>query len=328
MRSRGAAVCLAVALSLCVAPHGARAQDGPSSADEQAAALKREGDARMHEMHYREALEAYDQAYRVSPTPAILYNRARALQLLGEYPDALDALEEFERVAPAELKARVPDLEGLLEEVRSGVSTLVVHANVDGAQVIVRRKLEGATPLPALRLRVGSASVEVTAPHYRAFSREVELPSGGVTTIEATLEKEEQPAAKEVVPPLAPRESIAPPTPPRTTVKIAEVEASPLKPVGYVTASLAVANIATGAVFGALAMAKKSDVDAHCPQDACDPSGRTALNEGRTFATAATVTVITGAVLVAASAILFFVASRRAVHNAASDVRLPLEATF
>src|SRR5450631_1189811 len=81
----------------------------PAAADG-ASELKRSGDAAMHAAHYEDALEAYDAAYAVEPDPAILYNRARALQGLGNYPEALASIESFEKLAPAALKQRVPKL--------------------------------------------------------------------------------------------------------------------------------------------------------------------------------------------------------------------------
>src|SRR5882762_5860364 len=73
-----------------------------------AKALKAEGDAAMDRLDFQQALDKYNQAYDKSHDPAILYNRARALQSLNRMPEALDELERFEREAPPDLKTKVP----------------------------------------------------------------------------------------------------------------------------------------------------------------------------------------------------------------------------
>jgi hypothetical protein len=155
-----------------------------------AAGLKQLGDDAMHAMHFREALQAYDAAYALKPDAAILYNRARALEGLGEYPGALDALMQFERDAPDAMKARVPKLVELEADLRGRVATLAVHCPIPGATVLLRHKVEGSTPLPwSIRTASGPAVLEVQAAGYLPFRQTMDLPGGRETTIEAPLEK-------------------------------------------------------------------------------------------------------------------------------------------
>src|SRR5437762_13513187 len=76
--------------------------------------LKHKGDALLVERRYDQALDAYDKAFALSPNPAIHFNRARALQFLARFPEALSALERFEQESTPDLRAKVPGLAELL----------------------------------------------------------------------------------------------------------------------------------------------------------------------------------------------------------------------
>jgi hypothetical protein len=168
----------------------ALAQTTEPSADDRARAaeLKRTGDAAIDSMHYREAVEAYAQAYGLVKDPALLYNRGRALQALGDFPGALEALEGFDATAGAPLKSRVPKLGELIAEVRGKVATLAMTCNVAGARVLLRDTVVATTPLkgPA-RFNAGAATLEVTAEGYLPYRRNVQLPPGGTLELEVTL---------------------------------------------------------------------------------------------------------------------------------------------
>jgi hypothetical protein len=168
--------------------HVARAAD-PSAEDRaRAAELKRRGDTAIDSMRYGEAVDAYTQAYAITQDPALLYNRARALQALGDFPGALEGLEGFANAASPELKARVPKLTDLLAEVRAHVASLVLTCNVAGARVLLRNQVVGTTPLQGpLRTTAGAASLEVTAEGYLPYAKSLDLPPGGELDLEVSL---------------------------------------------------------------------------------------------------------------------------------------------
>jgi hypothetical protein len=186
-------IALVLVLGLLVTATAAAQEPKPadSSAAAQAADLKKRGDELMVSLQYRDALDAYLRAYELSADPALLYNRARAHQALTEYPEALDLLERFAQTAPADLKARVPFLDDLLTDIRARVASVEVKANVPGARVFVRDKVEGTLPVTQpLRVRAGAAKIEVRADGYMPFVKQVELAGGKTTTIDARLVKE------------------------------------------------------------------------------------------------------------------------------------------
>jgi hypothetical protein len=159
-----------------------------ASDKERAAELKKKGDAAMVSLRYDEAIEAYTKAHEITGDPALLYNRGRALQGLGNFPEALEQLEAFKSQASASLKARVPALESLITEVREKIATVLVTSNAKGARILVRSKVVGTTPLGGqIRLNAGEALIEVEAEGYLPFKKTVDLPGGGEIEIEAKL---------------------------------------------------------------------------------------------------------------------------------------------
>ncbi|MBM4363763.1 MAG: PEGA domain-containing protein, partial [Deltaproteobacteria bacterium] len=165
---------------------GVPASEGRAS--EQAAALKAEGDRAMQSLRYADALEAYRGAAKLAPSPALRYNEGRALQALGRYPEALDALRAFALEAPAELRAKVPGLDALLADLQARVGTLELLTAPPGAVVVVRGAVVGRTPLARpIALNSGPAVVEITLAGYAPFRSEVTLRGGGALRLPVEL---------------------------------------------------------------------------------------------------------------------------------------------
>ena len=163
-------------------------EPAPTGEQVKAAELKKQGDAAMFDLRYDDALSFYQQAYALDPNPALLYNQSRAHQARGRYPEALAMIERFSAEAPDELKARVPRLAELTEELRDKTSMLAVTCNVDGAKVVVRDVKLGATPLSPTRVNAGKATIRVSAEDHVPVIKNVVLPGGGVLSLPIELE--------------------------------------------------------------------------------------------------------------------------------------------
>ncbi|CAN5255154.1 hypothetical protein BH09MYX1_BH09MYX1_51760 [soil metagenome] len=274
-------------LGVALATPRASAQS-PTESPPNAVELKKHGDDLVHDLHYREALAAYDAAYAMSHDPAILYNRGRAYDALGETPQALDELELFARTAPPDLRAKVPKLDELLAATRARVATVVIHCSVDGATLFVRSHREGTTPLAGpLRFRTGAALVEAQASGYKPFRTQLDLTAGAPLVIEIKLETD-----------------AAPLSPPHEN-RVVATGSSGWKWGAYSAGALGVVGVASGVTFGILAIARQISADAGCPEKACNPAGSHLIAEARTFATLSTVSLIVGGVGIAASALFF-----------------------
>jgi hypothetical protein len=107
---------------------------------------------------------------------------------MGEYPDALDKLERFERDASPSLRNKVPGLHDLMTDLKGRIATLVVTTNVPGARLVLREKNVGPIQKELkLRTRTGTASIEVSADGYVTFKKDVELTSGTPIKVDAQL---------------------------------------------------------------------------------------------------------------------------------------------
>jgi len=156
-------------------------------ADDEAAKAKARGDSLMLAGQPAEALSAYAESYALRKDPALLFNRGRAYEALGDYPAALEQLEAFEKDATPELRARVPGLPKLLGDIRRRVSTVTILCDVDGAQVRVRDRSVGTTPLTTLRLAAGAAVLEISKEGFFSQTRTLDLPGGGLAQVDVKL---------------------------------------------------------------------------------------------------------------------------------------------
>jgi hypothetical protein len=273
-----------VLVATCLAPCIAFA-DEPTAAD-----LKKQGDDAAHAFHFHEALDLYDRSYALSHDPAILYNRARANQALGNYPTALDDIEEFVRIAPDDLKRRVPLLADLVADIRDHVGLLVVTSTVQGAKVKVQGKVAGATPMPGpVKVGVGTVTVDVEAPGYLPLHRDVSVAGGKMTTLDATLVSETAAHAGQE-------------TPAKTDVP------GSWRAGTYIVGAVGLASLGVGVTFGGLAAMRQSDANAQCPGKVCNPSGWADISDARTFATVSNITLIAGGLLAVGAVVMWLVA--------------------
>jgi len=159
-----------------------------------AAELKHDADASFDAGRYAEAAEGYARAYELKPDPTLLYNQARALEAMGEYPDALERLERFGSTAPPDLRAKVPALESLTEDLRARITSITVHTNAPGARLLVRgRDFGEVTESTPVRVRAGNATLRVVAEGYRDEERTVDLRGGTIYDLRVTMARREGP---------------------------------------------------------------------------------------------------------------------------------------
>jgi hypothetical protein len=192
LRRAGTWLSVCVVLLALLSGRTALAQGhGAASGSQQAQIehLKAAADDAMDNLRYAEALDGYQKAYALSHDPRFLYNMGRTLGALGRYPEAVDRLERFRIDAPAELRAKIPQLEQIIADFKKHVATLSVRSNVQGARVLVRDKAVGSTPVAELKLNAGHAVVEVSADDYETQKKEVDLPDGGALDLSFDLVK-------------------------------------------------------------------------------------------------------------------------------------------
>jgi hypothetical protein len=174
---------LPVALHLA-APASVRAQSPKGKKPDAAASdkndpvrkLKQQGEEAMLSLRYRDALTSYEEAYKITQEPGLLYNMARAYQGLEQYPEALRFLERFRTEAPDTLRERVPQLDEMIKETQQRVATLTLVVEPSGARVRLRGVDVGKAPVAApLRVRSGAAVLEVDLDGFLPHREELTL---------------------------------------------------------------------------------------------------------------------------------------------------------
>jgi hypothetical protein len=174
---------LAVALAVLAYAPAAAADEANDPAS-----VKASADAMMDSRRYAEAAHLYGRLYELSADPVALYNEGRALEALGEYPEAVERLERFRDVAPPALRSKTKGLDDHIEDLRSRVATLVVVTSVRGARLLVRGKDAGAIEgTLETRVRAGTATIEVTAAGYEPYKRELDLRAKSTERIDVEL---------------------------------------------------------------------------------------------------------------------------------------------
>jgi hypothetical protein len=86
------------------------------------------------------------------------------------------------------VRARVPGLRDLIQDLEGRIATIVVRANVPGARLVVRQKTMGEIDGERnVKVRAGSTPIEITADGYEPFRRELEISAGATVTVDAVL---------------------------------------------------------------------------------------------------------------------------------------------
>lgn len=273
----------------------------PVAAQNSAAAdtLFEQGMARLKANDFDAACPLFEESHRLDPKPGVLFTlaaceakRGRIATALTRYEDYLEIVSTLpssertrqqarERVARKErdaLKANVPML------------TIVLPADAPDRVSVKRDGVALGKPSLGVALPVdpGEHIVSVVAAERVLLTEKVTLAAKDQRTVQlpSTYPKLDESTS-------APPERESPP---------------PSIPPAAAVAALAVggAGLALGTVFGILALGRKSVVDEECTGAICRTErGRSAGEDGKTFATVSTVGFVIGALGVAAGVPLF-----------------------
>jgi PEGA domain/TPR repeat len=184
------ALCLSLVVSADSKKKPAPAAPVPVVEDNKTKSIdaKKRGDAALDAGRIAEALEAYEEASRLAPEDAaLLYNRARAHEKMGQYPESLALLEKFNTEASTELRAKVPKLQSLLAAVKQKTSRLLVSCAQNGAEVRFKDRVLGVTPLAPMMLSSEKGELSVTKEGFFPWAKMVELSGGGDASFDIPL---------------------------------------------------------------------------------------------------------------------------------------------
>lgn len=146
------------------------------------------GQAYYNQARYPEAVREFQEAYRLSPKSALLYNIAQAYERMGKIDDAIAHLKKYLAAAPdasdrAAVEERLKNLEARVKQ--TGLS---LACDVAGATVLVDGKEVGKTPLAApVALAPGSHDVKVVKDGFETFSAFISVNAGQTLVVTAKL---------------------------------------------------------------------------------------------------------------------------------------------
>lgn len=292
---------------------------------------------------YREAIDAFEAAYRLKPHGAIHFNVAQCREKLEEWPGALRSYQDYLREVPdardrAAVRAAIGRLEARLAA--AGVQALLVYSDPPGAALAIDGRSRGKTPVH-IALPPGTYRIALALEGYEPDEQDVELTAAGSRVVDVVLRSKGRGAAPAAAPAVAstiaptastsPDASAATPAPGAPSPAVSSrpdlaarppappgpLAGSPLGPAAppgrakprvytWIAAGTAVAAAGAATWFGLAASAQRDRlVDGTARADA-DRIARDAKSKART----ANVLWATSGVAAAAGATLFFVEGR------------------
>ncbi len=278
-----ALVALFAARDLCAQP--APAADSTAGAPAETKVRFQRGVKLYTEEDYRAALVEFKRAFELSGNRAILFNVGQTQFQLRDYAGALQSFEEYLRGSGTQLSAaRRQQVEKDIEDLRGRIAKVTIETNVPGVDVTLDDAPLGVAPLSsAVVVSAGIRKFGATKEGYSPVVRSIEVAGGDVTTLRLELVAVPAPHTPSLQPPPPHPPSGATATTPRAS------ESRSISPVVLAAYGVGAAGLATGAVFGALALGTKADLDARCENRICPTSER---SNGNALTTQATISSI------------------------------------
>lgn len=283
----------------------------PTEADRQVArALAAEGYEALQRKDYTTAEDRFRRADKLVHAPTLIVDLARSLTGLGRL---VEAYEYYELVLREGVSPNTPwswqkayrDAERELEQIKPRLSWLTINVNgprkpavfIDG-----RRVPSAAVGVP----RAVNPGLRMVAARARGFSskqRQILVAEGQHETLELSLEPKPEGAPEELE--AVEVEVVDELPPPRLETPGAQ------RTLGYVALTVGGVGLVVGGISSALVLRTRSDLSNKCPDHVCVPLNQEQksdfqedINRYSLFKTAATVSLITGVVGVAAGTYL------------------------
>jgi tetratricopeptide (TPR) repeat protein len=237
------AAALVCALTASVGAAAAQAPDASGEAARaRARALLQEGAAFMDERQYDRAVESFREAYRLVPSPKVLYNLGVAYLSVARYADALAALEQFLSEATDAPEANRETARRHVADLRGKVATLAITSDRPRAELVLDGRSLGELALDHdLTIDAGPHDLRAVS-NGRALDQRLTAPAGGRVAVTLTFDAPLPTAPAPAAPAPALALTAAPEAPPPLT----------RRPWFWVAAGGAVAIVATVVLVVAL----------------------------------------------------------------------------
>ncbi len=272
----------------------------PSAADRrQAEALFGEAKKLLQAGQVAEACRKFEGSYKIDPAGGTVLNLALCHEKEGKIATAWAELKE---ALAAAKKANRKDREKIARERIDAIEprlpyVMVIPEQPDTKDLAVTVD-DGPITREAFGAQIpidpGKHTVKAAAPGREPWESPFDVAEGKKVTVRV------------------PALGISAPVVTATATASASEGPPPLRypwmrPSGIAVASVGVAAVVVGAVFGGRALSLGGDAKKECPGGACSEAGLSAVNDGRTSATAADILLGAGAGFAVAGAVLFIV---------------------
>ena len=311
-RAKGLARALVALTAIVVAPCLAgpgRALADDETPEQRARALNERGLDLLGRSDFVGALEAFRAAQALYPNPAILLNMGTALRNLGRIAEAADTYDAY-AADPRAPEERRGEVRAIVAELSSHLARVRVVASPNARLTVDGRTVEpDASDAPrAIRVEPGSHTLTAQREGGSLRAATVVVAAGDERTLDLReVRAQTSPARARRSRPHGPRH--------RT---------SPLRVAAVVSAAVAVAGAATGAILGLVAMSRWDEAKSRCPGGLCADERDLALpDETRRLATASTVVFAISGAAIAAAVIFWIVPAPAEPRERASIVLEP-----
>lgn len=217
--------------------------------------------------NYQEALEAFQEAYRIAPHPSVRVNMANCYEGLNRPIEAIFHFERFLVEAEGPNPAQVAEVRSAIERLQGQVGEVFIRVSPDGARVTIDDHDSQRAPiLDAVRLVAGRHRIAVEADGYQGELRTIEVEGGSRTEIRVDLSEEG--AVAVAATDVSPEQALGDPSNPEVVINDGriqeeepEAEEGDLNVPAIIAGAGAAVLTATTIAVGVLALQANSDFD-------------------------------------------------------------------
>ncbi|HZO16369.1 MAG TPA: tetratricopeptide repeat protein [Polyangiaceae bacterium] len=242
----------------------------------------------MKEGRVREACTLLEQSFALVRGAGVQYNLARCLAELGR---VASAHRHFVEVAELSRRAGQPDRARVAEERARALEPRLAWLRVEVSSPPVGLTVrDGETPIPRDERAIdpGEHRIRASAPGHRAWEQTLSVAESQHVVVRVPLLQRLD----------APHPQPQPTQPPKPT-EPRSADPLPLLVSGGILGGLGVIALGVSGGLAGLAAAKDDEADAYCDDTGCDPQGIELVDTAQTYGNAATIMLVSGALLAA-----------------------------
>lgn len=141
---------------------------------------------------FTEALEHFQEAYRIAPHPSVRVNIANCYDRLERPLEALFHFEHFLAEAERPPAAQRREVEASIRRLQARVGTIALQVTPDGAQITIDQSEQRRAPVAEpVRVVAGSHTVEIRLDGFVTERQTVEVQGGGSARVAVRLRRPE-----------------------------------------------------------------------------------------------------------------------------------------